>query len=470
MSEPREIRDPIFGFIPLSGLEADLVNTPIFQRLRGIKQLAFANLLYPGALHTRFEHSLGTCHISGLLATSLKIEDERDLVRFAALLHDLGHGPFSHISEDALNLFSIREKLINQKGGQIHEKLTQDILKSDLDLNRFLGSAQCEKICSLLGEGYGDPLLKSIVSGPVDADKQDYLLRDSYFCGVKYGIFDISQLHRELRSGEDTLGGKELRISPQGVHALEQFILAKYYITRQVYAHRVRLITDQMLLRSIVLGIKEDHLDELQSIYSYDGSEEFIKQFIKWDDSRLLTIFTEEKYSGKYCYGLLNCLKQRKLLKLIYGGPISMLPEICRDPVSEISAPENIDQRLKLGKFLYDPICKTLKDKSCGQIDSEKKCSDLIIIHAYTNRSVRTQSGENDSSILVDTMPPVPFEEKSPLFQSIKERINEPFVEIYAPVYHDSPAQRSKLKHFLNEVIASQIEEFYKKEIQNENA
>jgi hypothetical protein len=147
-----------------------------------------------------------------------------------------------------------------------------------------------------------------------------------------------------------------------------------------------------------------------------------------------------------------------------------MLPEVCRDPVSEISTPENIDQRLKLGRYLYDPICKTLKDKSCGQIDSETKCSNLIIIHAYTNRSVRTQSGENDSSILVDSQPPVPFEEESPLFQSIKEKINEPFVEIYAPVDYASPAQRNKLKYFLNEVIASKIEEFYKKEIQNENA
>ena len=129
--------------------------------------------------------------------------------------------------------------------------------------------------------------------------------------------------------------------------------------------------------------------------------------------------------------------------------------------MSEISAPENLDKRLELGRFLHDPICKTLEDKSCGQMESTERCSNLIIIHAYTNRSVRTQSGENDSSVLVDRPTPVPFEEESSLFKSIKEKINEPFVEIYAPVDYDSMAQRKKLRYFLDEVIADKIEEFY---------
>lgn len=105
MSEPRTVRDPVHGFIRLSGEEADIVATKAFQRLRGIRQLAFANLVYPGALHTRFEHTLGVFHVSSLLCDVFKFsaEDTR-LVRFSALLHDLGHGPFSHVSEGAGDL------------------------------------------------------------------------------------------------------------------------------------------------------------------------------------------------------------------------------------------------------------------------------------------------------------------------------------------------------------------------------
>ena len=97
-------------------------------------------------------------------------------------------------------------------------------------------------------------MLRDVVSGPLDADKQDYLLRDSYFCGVKYGVFDLQQLHREFTVVSDPTDGKHLMITAHGVNALEQFVLAKHYLTAQVYKHRVRLITDQMIVRAIVLG------------------------------------------------------------------------------------------------------------------------------------------------------------------------------------------------------------------------
>jgi HD superfamily phosphohydrolase len=112
MSEQRRVRDPIHGFVELAGDEIDIVETPVFQRLRGIRQLAFANLVYPGALHTRFEHTLGVFHVTSLLCDVFDFSsDDRKLVRLAALLHDLGHGPFSHVSEDALDIFADREKL-----------------------------------------------------------------------------------------------------------------------------------------------------------------------------------------------------------------------------------------------------------------------------------------------------------------------------------------------------------------------
>ena len=112
MSEERRVRDPIHGFIRLSSDEADIVETPVFQRLRGIRQLAMANMVYPGALHTRFDHTLGVFHVTSLLCDVFKFSDEdKRLVKLSALVHDLGHGPFSHVSEGALELFADREKL-----------------------------------------------------------------------------------------------------------------------------------------------------------------------------------------------------------------------------------------------------------------------------------------------------------------------------------------------------------------------
>ena len=185
-------------------------------------------------------------------------QDEIRLVRIAALLHDLGHGPFSHVSENLLDRYADRETLpLDQKKEKIHELVTGYWILNAPDIVDILGRDMCKQVARLLAKGHGQPALHSIVSGPLDADKQDYLLRDSRFCGVEYGVFDIHQLHRSLLLlGPDE--DKELMIASDGVHAVEQYVLAKYYLTTTVYGHRVRLITDQMIVRALVLGIEED--------------------------------------------------------------------------------------------------------------------------------------------------------------------------------------------------------------------
>ena len=123
MSEARSVRDPIYGFIRLTGQEADIVATPVFQRLRGIRQLAFANLVYPVALHTRFEHTLGVFHVTSLMTQVCRLDEEHArIVRLSALVHDLGHGPFSHVSEGALEIFADREKLAGRFNPKKPEK------------------------------------------------------------------------------------------------------------------------------------------------------------------------------------------------------------------------------------------------------------------------------------------------------------------------------------------------------------
>lgn len=231
LAESRSVRDPVHGFIYLNSKESGILSSPILQRLRGIRQLAFAHLVYPGAHQTRFEHSLGVCHIAGLLAERLKLEKEdRSLVRLAALVHDIGHGPFSHVSESVLEIYADRIKAANRLAcddTKIHELVAQDLITSDTDLKRFLAEDDRRKISKLLAEGFDEPYLKSLVSGPLDADKQDYLLRDSHYCGVKYGVFDLDQMHRALIARDPGDGSKQLMITEDGIHALEQFVLAK---------------------------------------------------------------------------------------------------------------------------------------------------------------------------------------------------------------------------------------------------
>jgi len=470
LSERRNVRDPIFGFIPIDTTEAEIIATPVFQRLRWIRQLAFANLVYPGALHTRFEHSLGVYFLASQMGKALSFnEDDCRLARLAALLHDLGHGPFSHVSEQLLEFYADEAKLSKRLKGKdketIHELITEDMINLDDHLTNVISNTERQRVVSLLREGYGEPVMKSLVSGPIDADKQDYLLRDSYFCGVKYGVFDIQQLHRELRVKTDPAdNSKQLMITEDGVHALEQFMLAKYYLTTQVYQHRVRLITDQMLIRAVRLGIDKDEIGGLRSLYSYDGTPEFAQKYKQWNDIRFLTTFTGEEYEGKLCGKLLARLLQRKLLKRVYVKKLSQLSPEIRDPLSRISEPDESERRSLLEQRVYEQISRVVRDESKARMD-ETDSADFLIIHSYSIKSVRTQSGTDEAAILVDCRGgPKYFEDESRLFNSINTELSEKLVEVYAPVWYDSPAERDVLLKSLDEPISREMESFFKEE------
>jgi uncharacterized protein len=290
-----EVRDPIHGFIYRDGLERDLVDTSVFQRLRRLRQLAMAYLVYPGATHTRFLHSLGAFHVAGKMVIRLaKDEDTRRIVRLAALLHDIGHGPFSHVAEPILREHSTKDKL-PKDDHKIHELIGQQIILTHPEFQRLLTDKQRTQIVGILKGTYSERVLQDVVSGPMDADKQDYLLRDSYFTGVKYGIYDMDRLHNTFVAHEDyEADDRYLAITLDGIHALEQFVLAKYYMTTQVYRHKIRLITDQMIERGIRLGIKKDGIKWLKHLYSYDGSKQYLEEYLQWNDERLLNRLLDE--------------------------------------------------------------------------------------------------------------------------------------------------------------------------------
>jgi HD superfamily phosphohydrolase len=234
------IRDPVHGFVRADPLEAALINSQPVQRLRFIHQLGFTFLVFPGAEHSRFGHVIGAMHLAGRVYDAVCSKSggllpggahapERRLTRAAALLHDLGHAPFSHSAED---LFA---------GGIDHEEMTR----------RLLDSPEIEELFARHGEGIGtadvrrllqgggtptERLLAKMVSGELDVDKMDYLLRDSLFCGVRYGTYDLERLLDTMLPIADPQTGEwGIGVDEGGVHALEALVMARYYMFTQVY-------------------------------------------------------------------------------------------------------------------------------------------------------------------------------------------------------------------------------------------
>ena len=252
-----------------------------------------ADLVYPGALHTRFEHSLGTLHAAASIMTrlpntnTLSEEDER-IVRIAALLHDIGHGPFSHVSEYLLEQWATVGRDSSGPREKIHERVTVDIISNEPSISGLLSEEQREAVCGMIRGSQRRDARRDIVSSDLDADKIDYLPRDSYYAGVKYGVFDLDKIidsFTVFSRGKDTF----LAIDEAGIFATEQLVLAKHHMTQQVYAHRVRVITDYMIVRGLELAI-EDGLTEIKELYEYSPSADYCQNYLRYSDDNIFDI------------------------------------------------------------------------------------------------------------------------------------------------------------------------------------
>ena len=341
-----EIRDPIHGFIALSEKEVKLINTRAFQRLRRIRQLAMAFLVYPGTLHTRFDHSIGVMHIAGRICDRLKITGiEREQVRLAALLHDIGHGPFSHISEHLLAQYATEESRKASIQEKIHEQVTVDIIKNDSEIGEILSKDECQFVIEMIEDNTTRGFQRDIVSSDLDADKMDYLLRDSYFAGVKYGTYDLEKIIESCRIHHK---GKEsyLAISYKGIHALEQLLLAKYHMTQQVYHHRVRSVSDAMIVRGLKLAI-DGRNAEIEQLYRYDGTPEFINNYMKYHDERLVDIL--RGCAQPKAREIFQRLYERRLFKMIGELPLKDVDDsIDRKRLAQIDdlQKRNLEERI----------------------------------------------------------------------------------------------------------------------------
>jgi uncharacterized protein len=433
MLDNLEIRDPVHGFIYRQSHEREIIDTKVFQRLRSLHQLALAYLVYPGATHTRFDHSLGAFHIAGGLSKALvKSESDERLVRLAVLLHDIGHGPFGHAAEPILKKHSSPDVFAGREEAKIHELISTKIILEDGELTRYLSDKEREKIVGLLGGTFGDTYLHEIVSGPIDADKQDYLLRDSHFTGVKYGIYDQERLRNTLVVHEDN-EERVLAISVDGLHTLEQFVLAKYYMTTQAYRHRIRLITDQMIARAISLGIEEDKIGWLRALYRYDGTNEFVREYVTWGDDRLISEVLHQKNS--LIKDMFDRLRERRLFKCILDVNINDFPE-----------PSTREFVFAGSKEFYKPLEMSVA-KRFG-------FNPHHVIAYGVNFEPATKT-ESQIPVLHKQTKPTLFNDESALFKSADQKIREQHFHIYAPVEipGDEKQKRKKMREYREGIL-----------------
>ncbi|MFZ0441283.1 MAG: HD domain-containing protein [Methanobacterium sp.] len=274
------IRDSLHGNLQLNEFEVKLIDTPQIQRLRRIKQLGFTFLVYPGANHTRFEHSIGSMYLASRLAYNLKLSNEqREMLRVCAILHDAGHGPFSHVSETVLE--------------KSHEELTSKlILESELSeiLSEKFDPNEIIKLIS--GEGR----LGHIISGDLDVDRMDYLLRDSYYTGVAYGVIDVERLIHNMKLEDNLI------LKAKGVQAAESMLLARYFMYPSVYQHHTTRIINSMFRRCLNQLFIEGHIKP-EKIYKYDDSD---------------IISTARNQKGPIS-DMMHRLDNRKLFKTVYS-------------------------------------------------------------------------------------------------------------------------------------------------------
>ncbi|AIQ66236.1 HD domain-containing protein [Paenibacillus graminis] len=290
LTEEKVFKDPVHNYIHVQDTMIwRLINTMEFQRLRRIRQLGTSYLTFHGAEHSRFSHSLGVYEITRRIISQFERSGYKDwmpeeslLTLCAALLHDLGHGPFSHSIEEAFEMN--------------HEDWTCRIIQENTEITAILrevGEDFPQKVASVIAKTYEHEIVVNLVSGPLDADRMDYLLRDAYYTGVNYGTIDIDRILRMLRPYNGRVVVKE-----SGMHAIEDYLMSRYQMYWQVYFHPVTR-SSEIILRQIFRRAKE----LFQEGYSFRfminplsdlfGGEINVEQYLLLDEALVQTAFMQ---------------------------------------------------------------------------------------------------------------------------------------------------------------------------------
>ena len=390
-----EITDPIHDFIRINKTERKIIDTSVFQRLRRIKQLSGAHLTYPGAQHTRFEHSLGVLHIASMAGESLhskELMSNEDVqnIRFAALLHDIGHGPFSHLFEEVL-----------QRKKQNHEEIgKQIILKSEIG-DIISKSGYDKKLIHNLAVGQSKMLyLNEIVSGALSADMMDYLLRDGYFTGAEHAKID----HHRLTHSLDVYKNK-LALDSSALVNFETMMISRFQMFKAVYFHKTVRAGEVMMLEAMSLAGNELGLSSLK-----------IDEYVKLTDEVVLEklmSLPETNSDLKAAKKIATDYQDRKLFKCVF-------------------------ERLLTGKSLS----KKRQDELRQKIAKKSKISpNQIFIDTSTTSSIPLTPSKKESKSIILTRKEskktiareIPISE-IPLVSSMSKIMN--ILRVYTPASH----------------------------------
>lgn len=315
------IKDPIYGYIRLTEVERNIVDTQAVQRLRRIRQLAGAEYVYPAANHTRFEHVLGAMYLAGVVAENLPTElsaDEKQKVRLAALLHDVGHAPFSHLFEPFLLKYM----------GRNHEDMSTWIIAdsslSEVIENQGFGAKELSNLAVGKTSKPEKRYLGQIISSSFDVDKMDFVVRDSYHTGAGYGSVDVFRLIYTM----DILDGN-LAADITALPTLESLILARLESFRAIYFHRACRAVQMMMLKA--LDAAKDDL-EILKVKTPD-------EYLEWDDYTVWSKLLLNPRSRQ----IIRELSERRLLKCAYERTFFAKDEL----VSSVFTNENVRMKLE---------------------------------------------------------------------------------------------------------------------------
>lgn len=308
------INDPVYGFITIPNeLVYDVIEHPWFQRLRRIKQLGLTQLVYPGALHTRFHHAIGAMHLMQQVIESLRLKGqeitnkEAKGVQLAILLHDIGHGPYSHALEHSIVY------------GMDHEELSLLFIQ---ELNRQFGN-QLETALAIFNNRYPKRFLHQLVSSQLDMDRLDYLKRDSFFTGVSEGVISTDRIIKMLN-----VVGDELVVEAKGIYSIEKFIIARRLMYWQVYFHKTVLSAEQMIIKLLqraqylaqqnvplfATPTLQQFLEHKYSWKDFSSNPDLLKAFAHLDDFDILASMKVWCDHEDYILSRLSCfLTQRRL-------------------------------------------------------------------------------------------------------------------------------------------------------------
>ena len=382
LDETKVLKDPVHSYIHIHyEVIWNCLDSKEFQRLRRIRQLGGDFQVYPTAEHSRFSHSLGVYEIVRRMVTEVKslcvelTEYEKVCVMLAGLLHDVGHGPFSHAFEHITN--------------HSHEEYTAKIILGNTELNAIL-RAVSEKlpqdIVSIIQHTHENDILNQIVSGQLDADRMDYLLRDSYFTATSYGQFDLERILRTMRVRKTNEGRKVIVVKYTGIHSVEDYIMARYQMYWQVYYHPVARSYEAVFIQLFnrlkdIFKVDKDYFEDVKVLIPFlEKSEVSVDEYFKLDENSLLycCALIQDK-EDKIAADLAKRLQNRRLFEYVDYNEENLAQ------IKNMLKETNLDERyyLKIENIeasVYSPYKgrKILIEKLNGDIVALEKASTIV--------------------------------------------------------------------------------------------